>query len=74
MQWAHAYAAYQKATIKTPGEVTSAAMTGVVACFLGTAYALYLLDHNVELQDRLLNRLKNVGNFGRATSFSLPVP
>jgi hypothetical protein len=63
MQWAHDYGAYQKATIKTPGDVTSAVMTGVVACFLGTAYALYLLDHNVELQERLLDRLKDVGNF-----------
>jgi hypothetical protein len=63
MQWAHHYVEYQKSTIKNPGEVTSAEMTGVVACFLGTAYALYLLDHNVELQERLLNRLKDVGNF-----------
>ena len=63
MQWAHDYGEYQKAMIKTPGEVTSAELTGVVACFLGTAYALYLLDHNVELQERLLNRLKDVGNF-----------
>lgn len=38
-------------------------MTGVVACYLGTAYSLYLLDHNVELQDRLVRRLKNPKNF-----------
>jgi hypothetical protein len=35
----------------------------VVACYLGLAYALYLLAHNVELQDRLIKRLRNVGNF-----------
>ena len=34
-----------------------------MACYLGLAYALYLLDHNVELQDRLIKRLKNTGNF-----------
>jgi hypothetical protein len=34
-----------------------------VACYLGLAYSLYLLDHNVELQDRLVRRLKNRGNF-----------
>ena len=35
----------------------------MVACYFGTAYALYLLDHNVELQKRLINRLKDPGNF-----------
>jgi hypothetical protein len=63
MQWAHAYGEYQKSTIKNPGEITSAPMTGLVACFLGTAYALYLLEHNVELQDRLIKRLKDLGQF-----------
>ena len=38
-------------------------MTGVVACYLGTAYSLYLLDHNVELQARLVRRLKNSKDF-----------
>jgi hypothetical protein len=63
MQWYDAYCRYQQQTIKTPGEVHSAEITGVVACYLGLAYALYLLAHNVELQDRLIKRLKNVGNF-----------
>jgi hypothetical protein len=63
MQWAHHNFEYQKSTIKTPGQVASATVTGIVACFLGTAYALYLLDHNVGLQARLLNRLKDVGQF-----------
>ena len=38
-------------------------MTGVVACYLGTAYSLYLLDQNVELQARLVRRLKNPKDF-----------
>jgi hypothetical protein len=59
MQWYDAYCRYQAMTIKTPGEVHSAEITGIVACYLGVAYALYLLDHNVELQARLINRLKN---------------
>lgn len=63
LQWFAAFGQYQKSTIKTPGEVASAAMTGVVACFLGTAYSLYLLDHNVELQARLVRRLKNQKDF-----------
>jgi hypothetical protein len=63
MQWHDAYCRYQQATIKKPGEVTTAQVTGIVACYLGLAYSLYLLDHNVELQDRLVARLKNPGNF-----------
>jgi hypothetical protein len=63
MQWYDAYCRYQKSTIKTPGEVNSAEITGIVACYLGLAYALYLLDHNAELQDRLIKRLKDPGNF-----------
>lgn len=63
MQWYEAYCKYQSETIKTPGEVHSADVIGVVACYLGTAYSLYLLDHNAELQTRLINRLKNLGNF-----------
>jgi hypothetical protein len=63
MQWEREYADYQRTTLKTPGEVVSAEINGVVAAYLGTAYALYLLDHNAELQARLLHRLKNVGQF-----------
>lgn len=63
MQWYDAYCRYQEQTIKTPGEVHSTDITGVVACYLGVAYALYLLDHNAELQTRLINRLKNLSNF-----------
>jgi hypothetical protein len=63
MQWALQLSEYQKATIKTPGQITSAPMTGLVAAYLSTAYALYLLEHNVELQERLLNRLKDAGQF-----------
>jgi hypothetical protein len=63
LQWYDTYCRYQAATIKTPGEVSSAEITGVVACYLGTAYSLYLLDHNVELQARLVRRLKNPKDF-----------
>ena len=63
MQWYHAYCRYQEATIEKPGELATAQVTDVVACYLGLAYSLYLLDHNAELQERLLGRLKNPGNF-----------
>lgn len=57
MQWYDAYARYQQQTIKENGQVTSAQITGVVACYLGLAYSLYLISHNVELQARLVKRL-----------------
>jgi hypothetical protein len=63
MQWYDAYCKYQQATIKTPGEVCHANVTGIVACYLGLAYSLYLLDHNVEIQERLIGRLKDPANF-----------
>ena len=59
LQWHDAYCRCQATTIKTPGKVSSGVMTGVVACYLGTAYSFYLLDHNAELQARLVRRLKN---------------
>jgi hypothetical protein len=53
MQWYDTYCRYQQATIKTPGVMAEAPVTGIVACYLGLAYNLYLLAHNVELQKRL---------------------
>jgi hypothetical protein len=63
LRWYDAYCQYQKESIKEPGVVQSAKITGVVACFMGLAYSLYLLDHNVELQERLVRRLKDPSNF-----------
>ncbi len=63
MQWYETYCKYQQSVIRTPGEVTSSPVTGVVSCYLGVAYALYLLEHNVELQARLIHRLKDAGQF-----------
>jgi hypothetical protein len=62
LQWYDEYCRYQR-TYFQPGEIKSAPMTGVVCCYLGLAYSLYLLKHNVELQDRLIKRLKNQANF-----------
>jgi hypothetical protein len=63
LQWYDAYCRYQQSTIIKPGQVADATVTGIVACYLGLAYSLYLLDHNVELQARLIGRLKDPANF-----------
>jgi len=63
MQWYDAYCRYQQEVIKSPGTLGNYEVVGIVACYLGVAYSLYLLDHNVELQARLLKRLKDTGQF-----------
>jgi SEC-C motif len=63
LQWYHEFCLYQHKTIKKPGVPATAEMNGVTTCFLGLAYSLYLLDHNVELKERLVRRLKNPGTF-----------
>lgn len=63
IQWYDAVCRLQKRYITEPGRPTNMPVTGALACYFSVAYGLYLLDHNAELQARLLQRLKNVGNF-----------
>lgn len=63
MQWYDAYCCYQARSILKPGDIFEGEITGLIACYLGLAYSLYLLQHNVELQTRLLRRLVDPGNF-----------
>ena len=63
MQWYDTLCRLQAEVIKTPGKVVEMEMNGVLSCYFGLAYSLYLLDHNAELQSRLLARLKNRSNF-----------
>src|SRR3990167_7774504 len=63
LQWYNEYYLFQKRHFDKDHEIQSFPATGVVNCYLGLAYSLYLLEHNVELQDRLLKRLKDSANF-----------
>jgi hypothetical protein len=63
MQWHEEYCRFQQRGLIESGEIKSAVMTGIVYCYLGLAYSLYLLDHNVELQTLLIKRLKDSNNF-----------
>lgn len=63
MCWYHDYCLWQKKSEQRPDATYTAIATGVVYCYLGIAYGLYLLSHNVELQDRLVKRLKDPRNF-----------
>lgn len=61
MQWNAELGALPRT--KPRGEIESAPATGAVSAYLGLAYNLYLLAHNVEIQSRLIQRLKAPGTF-----------
>ena len=63
MQWDYKVVEHQKSSGSKEREVTSAAMTGAVASYLQLGYDLYTLAHNVELQQRMVNRLMNRDQF-----------
>ena len=63
MQWYETVCHYQQRTISEPGKVHTAPMTGATAAYFGLACNLYLLAHNVELQRKLVARLKNPDQF-----------
>jgi hypothetical protein len=63
LQWYDECCRYQRTYLDASCEIKSIPMTGVVCCYLGLAYSLYLLKHNVELQNCLIKRLKNKANF-----------
>jgi len=63
LQWYDHYCKLQQKYLDEPGKIKSMPPTGVVYCYLGVAYNLYLLEHNVELQQRYIQRLKDINNF-----------
>lgn len=63
LNWYQQVCIHQKTYITEPGKVSSSAMTGADAAYLFLAYDLYALDHNAELQAKLIARLKNRDNF-----------
>jgi hypothetical protein len=58
-RWYFMVCEYQKEHITKPGEAVSRAATGAVEAVLWLAYGLYLLEHNLKIQDRLLCRLRS---------------
>ena len=63
LQWYDKYCKLQQEHLDGYGKVESIPATGAVYCYLGVAYNLYLLKHNVELQQRYIERLKDINNF-----------
>ena len=64
LQWYDAICALQRANMKKPkGEIQDIPMNGLIAAYYGLAYNLYLLQHNAELQNYLIRRLKQFESF-----------
>lgn len=64
LKWYAAFCALQKDSMKKPaGEIQAMPLNGLVAAYYGLAYNLYLLQHNAELQDYLIRRLKMPDSF-----------
>ncbi|GAB3628316.1 preprotein translocase subunit SecA [Pandoraea terrae] len=63
LNWYQLVGEQQRTYITEPGKVSSAEMTGAIAAFMFLAYDLYALDHNAELQEKLVARLRNRDNF-----------
>lgn len=70
IQWYQRTVKYMKSSQEAGKEVCSAPMIGATSAYLNLAYNLFLLDHNVDLQERLIKRLKDprqfAGEIGRA--------
>lgn len=58
-RWYHYVCLLQQATIKEAGKIHGATMNGATEAWLQLAYDLYSLEHNAELQQKLLNRIKH---------------
>ena len=63
LQWYEKYCKLQQKHNNGSTKIKRLPATGAVFCYLGIAYSLYLLDHNVELQKRYIKRLKDINNF-----------
>ena len=63
LQWYDMAMKYMRDNQIGDGTVKSAPMTGAVSAYLNLSYNLYLLEHNVEIQERLIKRLKDKEQF-----------
>jgi hypothetical protein len=64
LKWMDSISKYRQKVIKeSDKEIVSSVMTGAVFAYLTLSYNLYLLAHNIEVQQRLVKRLKNQSLF-----------
>ncbi len=63
LRWYHDLCMYQQSAPKNEKGIYSGQMTGAISAYLHLAYHLFLLAHNVELQKRFIDKLKNSDHF-----------
>lgn len=63
--WYH-YVCEVQTAHAVPGQIVDLPMTGAVEAYLMLAYDLYALDHNAELQEKLVARLRHPDQFAGA--------
>ena len=68
VQWYELAHKYMKEHQAGNGTINVASMTGAMSAYINLSYNLYLLAHNVEIQERLIRRLKDIFQF-RGTQY-----
>jgi hypothetical protein len=63
VQWYEMAHKYMKEHQKANGTINVAPMTDAMSAYINLSYNLYLLAHNVEIQERLIRRLKDISQF-----------
>jgi len=63
LQWYNYLCEIQAEYVKEVGKSHPMPAIGAIKAYMHLAYDLYALEHNVELQRKLINRLKNKDNF-----------
>ena len=59
MQWYQLLCEFQAKQNRNAQGLYGADLNGLLVCYYGVAYGLYLLDHNIKLQSAFIERLKN---------------
>lgn len=63
IKWYESTHKYMQGHQRNDGSINTAPMTGAMSAYIYLSYNLYLLAHNVEIQDRLIKRLKDAAQF-----------
>ncbi|MBK8457452.1 MAG: SEC-C domain-containing protein [Phyllobacteriaceae bacterium] len=63
IKWYQSMCLHQKKYIDEQGKLTTMPMNGAMRGYIGLAYDLYLIEHNIELPRKLIARLKDHRQF-----------
>lgn len=63
IQWHELAYRYMKEHQEGNAAINTAPMTGAMSAYINLSYNLYLLAHNVKIQERLIRRLKDISQF-----------